>query len=68
VLRLGELKEPSWSTTMQGSDLQHLIGIQELRYRLGGISRATVYRMIERGELPSPLKLGPRLSRFRQSD
>lgn len=44
-----------------------LISISELQQRLK-VSRATVYRMIERGELPEPVKLGPRMSRFRQSD
>ena len=45
-----------------------LLTIPEVQSRLGGVSRATIYRMIDRGDLPEPIKLGPRMTRFRQSD
>ncbi len=35
-----------------------LIRSEEFRERLGGISRTTLYRMIQKGVVPEPIKLG----------
>ena len=37
------------------------LSFQELRQKLGGRGRSTVYRDIELGRLPKPIKLGGRL-------
>jgi len=37
------------------------LSFQELRQKLGGRGRTTVYRDIELGRLPKPIKLGGRL-------
>ena len=35
-----------------------VIRLRELMDKLGGVSKTTVYRMVERGDLPAPFKLG----------
>ncbi|MGK7650875.1 helix-turn-helix transcriptional regulator [Roseovarius sp. B08] len=37
------------------------LSFSELRQKLGGRGRSTVYRDIEAGRLPKPIKLGGRL-------
>mgnify|MGYP003655257099 CR=1 FL=1 len=37
------------------------LSFSELRQKLGGRGRTTVYRDIEEGRLPKPIKLGGRL-------
>lgn len=37
------------------------LSFQELREKLGGRGRTTVYIDVEKGRLPSPIKLGGRL-------
>ncbi len=37
------------------------LNFSELRAKLGGRGRSTVYRDIEEGRLPKPIKLGGRL-------
>lgn len=37
------------------------LNFQELRAKLGGRGRTTVYRDVEIGRLPKPIKLGSRL-------
>ena len=44
-----------------------LISRQEVEVLLGGVSRSTIYRMIDAKVLPAPVKLG-RLLRWRSED
>ena len=44
-----------------------LISRQEVEVLLGGVSRSTIYRMIDANVLPAPVKLG-RLLRWRSED
>lgn len=37
------------------------LNFNELRAKLGGRGRSTIYRDVENGRLPKPLKLGSRL-------
>lgn len=46
---------------------ERLVPLPYLLQRLS-VSRATAYRMIARGELPQPVKLGSRMIRFRLSE
>lgn len=39
---------------------ESLLSIAEVRARLGGCHRATVYRMVAAGDLPAPVKIGTR--------
>lgn len=36
------------------------LSFEELRKKLGGRGRTTIYRDVERGDLPKPIKLGNR--------
>lgn len=45
-----------------------LLDVNAVCAKLGGISPATVYRMVDRGELPEPIRLGPRLTRWQATD
>lgn len=36
-----------------------IIGIGELRERLGGVARSTIYTWVAAGVLPPPVRLGP---------
>ena len=40
---------------------QRYLNFNELRHKIGGRSRATVYLDLEAGRLPQPFKLGGRL-------
>jgi predicted DNA-binding transcriptional regulator AlpA len=42
-------------------DVQRYLTFKELRERLGGRSRSSIYNDLEAGRLPQPLKLGGRL-------
>ena len=44
-----------------------LLSRQEVQEKLG-VSRSSIYRMLEAGTLPPPLELGPRLLRWRSKD
>lgn len=46
--------------TIRGPKLQYL-NFEQLRAKLGGRSRSSVYRDVEAGRLPKPLKFGARL-------
>ena len=37
------------------------LNMKQLTDKLGGIARSSVYRLIEEGRLPKPLRLGGRL-------
>ena len=37
------------------------LNFQDLRAKLGGRGRSTIYRDVESGRLPAPMKLGARL-------
>ncbi|MCW3781384.1 helix-turn-helix transcriptional regulator [Defluviimonas salinarum] len=45
----------------------HYISFYELRLKLGGRGRTTIYRDIENGWLPKPIKIGSRLY-WREAD
>lgn len=48
-----------------------LIDIDEARKRAGGsrpIGRSTFYERIKQGKFPQPVKLGPRISRWRADE
>ena len=45
-----------------------LISIREVCERLGGIHQATAYRMIEKGQLPEPIRIGERTARWRADE
>ena len=36
------------------------IRLPELRHRLGGLSRSSIYLRVSRGEMPAPISLGGR--------
>ena len=44
-----------------------LVSRKEVEILLGGVSRSTIYRMIDTKVLPAPIKLG-RLLRWRSED
>jgi excisionase family DNA binding protein len=45
-----------------------LLDIRAVQDRLGGVHKSTIYRLIDDGLLPEPVRLGKRLSRWRQSE
>jgi predicted DNA-binding transcriptional regulator AlpA/DNA-binding Xre family transcriptional regulator len=45
-----------------------LLSMAEVTTLFGGVSSHTIYRMIQRGHLPRPIKIQPRISRWRKSD
>ena len=52
--------------TEEGAEITLLTG-REL-CTLFGVSRSTLYRYVEQGLLPPPLKLGPRCSRWQKHE
>lgn len=40
---------------------KNYISFEKLRTKLGGRSRSSIYRDVERGHLPAPLKIGHRV-------
>ena len=58
-------------TCMKNNTHSSLLDIIAVKNRVGGtrpVDAATIYRMIARGELPRPIKIGPRLSRWREDE
>ena len=53
--------------TMSPSNAPCYITMDQLRCKLGGRGRTSVYRDVEEGRLPKPLKFGARLY-WRESD
>ncbi|MCG7870246.1 MAG: AlpA family phage regulatory protein [Candidatus Thiodiazotropha taylori] len=49
----------SQSTTYEHLQTQGLLTIKELQRLLGGKSRSTIYRWLEQGRLPQPIRFGP---------
>ncbi len=49
------------------TDIDPLLSIADVRSRLG-VSRSFVYDKVARQEFPTPVKVGARAIRFRQSD
>ena len=45
-----------------------LIRLPELRQRLGGLSRSTVYMLIRRGMFPRPIRLTTQVVAWRERD
>lgn len=51
---------------MSGDD-ERLMPVSEVA-RMLGMSKTTVWEMVRRGTIPTPLKFGPRMSRWRLTD
>ena len=46
---------------------ERLLRVKEVA-SLIGVSRSTIYRMVEAGQFPQPIRIGPRASRWRLSE
>jgi len=49
-----------WPNTAKGNEMQYL-SFKDLQAKLGGRGRTTIYRDVEHGRLPKPVKIGSRL-------
>ena len=59
--RLNSIKKP------QGGRPVKLIRLPALQDKLGGVSKATIYRMVAEGLLPKQIKIGSRCSGWVES-
>ncbi len=45
-----------------------LLRLPQVRERLGGIGKSTIWAWVASGRFPPPIKLGPRMSVWREED
>ena len=45
-----------------------LLRVREVLDRVGGVSRSTLYRWMQAGQFPRPVKLGPHVTAWRETD
>lgn len=46
----------------------HLLSLREVSANLGGLSKASIYRMMAQGKLPKPVRISPRRVGWRPED
>ena len=51
---------------MESRDTERMLNLFEV-CDMAGVSKSTIYRMVEAGTFPAPVHVGPRASRWRQS-
>ncbi len=45
-----------------------ILRVRDVLDRIGGVSRSTLYRWMDAGRFPRPLKLGPQAAGWRETD